>query len=311
MSNPFFSVIIPTHNRAALLADAVGSVRAQRYTNFELIVVDDGSTDDTAALLDGFAGCLKWYRQDRRGPGASRNLGASHATGDYLAFLDSDDLWFPWSLEVFHVLIERYHQPAVLAGNYVQFENNREVSELREEPAQALCFVDYLASWPQHRVTGAGMVVIRRDVFLAAGGFAPEPCNMEDHDLALRLGVAEGFVQVANVTLAWRRHTGSTTSAVAKTLEGCRRLIETERSGRYPGGVERAHARRHIITQHARSAALEGARAGLHGCAWEIYLATLPWNLALGRWKYVLAFPPFLLFATAANLLRRPRPGRR
>jgi glycosyltransferase involved in cell wall biosynthesis len=93
-----FSVIIPTYNRAALLCTALDSVFAQTFTDYEVIVVDDGSTDGTAAMVASYGGRVRYFQQQNKGPGAARNLGAQHATGEYLAFLDSDDLWFPWTL---------------------------------------------------------------------------------------------------------------------------------------------------------------------------------------------------------------------
>src|SRR5262245_53825606 len=95
---PQFSVIIPTHNRLCLLQRALGSVRNQTFRDYEVIVVDDGSSDGTWNYLGSLVPFIKALRQENRGPGPARNLGATHATGSYLAFLDSDDLWFPWTL---------------------------------------------------------------------------------------------------------------------------------------------------------------------------------------------------------------------
>lgn len=298
-STPKFSVIIPTYNRAGLLARTLGSVFRQRLTNYEVVVVDDGSTDRTGEVLASFADRVRACRQPNRGPGASRNAGAERARGEYLAFLDSDDLWFPWSLETFQTLIDRYQQPALLCGNFLQFETDAELDGIQEEPARGDYFVDYLASWQRHRVTGAGMVVVRRDVFLGAGGFTAASCNLEDHDLALRLGVAPGFVQVSNLTLGWRRHPGGITNEMGKSLAGGWRLIRTEQSGGYPGGYARARARLEIITQHIRSVSLEFVKAGMFADAWALYRSTLRWQVALGRLKYLMIFPPYLTLTAA------------
>ena len=87
------SVIIPTYNRADLLVEALASARAQTYPSKQLIVVDDGSTDDTARRVAEFGGGVEYYRQENRGQGAARNLGLRHARGEFVASLDSDDLW--------------------------------------------------------------------------------------------------------------------------------------------------------------------------------------------------------------------------
>jgi glycosyltransferase involved in cell wall biosynthesis len=90
------SVIIPTYNRAAWVTEAAASVLAQTFRDFELLVVDDGSTDGTLEALAPFSGCLKLLRRQRnRGVSAARNFGISASQGEWLAFLDSDDLWLP------------------------------------------------------------------------------------------------------------------------------------------------------------------------------------------------------------------------
>jgi len=98
--SPFISVIIPTYNRWPWVGEAVQSVLAQSYRSFELIVVDDGSTDVTAQEMGKFAGDLRLVRQSRRGVAAARNRGVTLARGKYIAFLDSDDLWLPDKLAI-------------------------------------------------------------------------------------------------------------------------------------------------------------------------------------------------------------------
>lgn len=94
------SVIIPTYNRAALCKRAVESVLAQTYSRVEAIVVDDGSTDDTRKVISGIDERVKYIWQENAGISAARNLGLLRSNGEYIAFLDSDDAWFEWKLEV-------------------------------------------------------------------------------------------------------------------------------------------------------------------------------------------------------------------
>ena len=97
MNSALVSVVIPTWNRAALLGDALDSVFAQNYAPVQVIVVDDGSTDDTRSLAARYPG-VEYYRQEHAGSAAARNRGVAHARGDYIAFLDSDDVWLPGKL---------------------------------------------------------------------------------------------------------------------------------------------------------------------------------------------------------------------
>jgi glycosyltransferase involved in cell wall biosynthesis len=93
------SVVIPTYNSAHLLDDALQSVLEQTYKDFEIIVVDDGSTDNTSEVVSKYNDKLHYFRVDNRGPAKARNYGISKATGKYIAFLDADDKWLPTKLE--------------------------------------------------------------------------------------------------------------------------------------------------------------------------------------------------------------------
>jgi glycosyltransferase involved in cell wall biosynthesis len=92
-SNPVISVIIPVYNGEKFLAEAVQSVLAQNYPSLEIIIVDDGSTDNTRKICDNYKHLIKYLYQDNAGPSSARNMGLSLATGEFISFLDVDDLW--------------------------------------------------------------------------------------------------------------------------------------------------------------------------------------------------------------------------
>ena len=287
-----FSVIIPAYNRIDFLPRTLQSVWRQTFKDFEVIVVDDGSTDGTMDFLNSLAHRLTILSQPNKGPGAARNLGANRARGDYLAFLDSDDLWFPWTLAAFATLIRAHNSPAILAGRIVEFAEEPELASARETEPAADVFPDFFSSWRAGYYVGSGTAVLRRDEFLKTGGFTEKRINAEDHDLILRLGAVPGFARVtAPVTLAWRRHAASATGNVRRSAEGSRYLIEQERRGAYPGGASRSRERRAILTKHTRPVALECLRQGLKKEAWQLYRATFRWHTQLGRWKYLAGFP--------------------
>ena len=104
---PFFSVVIPVYNRALLLAEALRSVLAQTDQDFEIIVVDDGSTDNPARTVEELADPrIVFVRQENRGGGAARNAGIDKARGRFIAFLDSDDCFFPHHLASMRKLLQ-------------------------------------------------------------------------------------------------------------------------------------------------------------------------------------------------------------
>jgi glycosyltransferase involved in cell wall biosynthesis len=296
---PLFSVVIPVRNRRALLADALESVRRQRLTDYEVIVVDDGSTDGTAEYVRSLGDRIKLIEGPHQGPGAARNTGAAAATGEYLAFLDSDDVWLPWTLSTFADAIARHDRPALVCGSFHQFSLRSDVEDVPERAAEAEFFADYLTTWPRQLIVGAGMIAVARQQFDRVGGFVSEPINAEDHDLTLKLGTAAGFVQIVQpLTLAWRLHSASVTRDRARSVAGCLWLIESERAGRYPGGAGRAAARRGMITTHARAVSLECAREGRARDAARLYGATAAWHVRQMRWRYLLSLP--VLIAAAA-----------
>ena len=92
------SVIIPFYNETGWLSEAIESVLRQTYPIHEIIVINDGSKEDVSALLNLYEGKIKYFYKENGGPSSARNLGINLATGDYLSFLDSDDVWLPFSL---------------------------------------------------------------------------------------------------------------------------------------------------------------------------------------------------------------------
>lgn len=118
------SVIIPTYNRAGFLPAALRSVLHQNPPPTEVIVIDDGSTDDTASVVAAFGGSVRYLRQDNAGPAAARNRGLKEATGDWIAFHDSDDLWVPDKLAVQLSFLQRYPQLDFSFGHLANFQGD-------------------------------------------------------------------------------------------------------------------------------------------------------------------------------------------
>jgi GT2 family glycosyltransferase len=287
-----FSVIIPAFNREQHLPEALESVWKQTFKDYEVIVVDDGSTDGTPAYLSTLDGRVSVIRQSNAGPGMARNRGAEAARGDYLAFLDSDDLWFPWTLEVFANLLTKYGEPALISGIARPFEHPSDHMGCTQGALQVLHFPNYLASSGKSPFTvGSNTLVVRRTVFSDAKGFPDHRMNAEDHDFVLRMGTSSGFVQIASPwTAGWRAHGGNSTAQVDKTAGGLMYVISQEKNGRYPGGSALRRSRLRIISAHVRPVAAQCLRIGMHHDAWLLYLGTFWWHLELLRGKFLAGF---------------------
>src|SRR6266404_4092415 len=161
---PLFSIIVPTYNRALYIRATLDSVRAQEFTDYEVIAVDDGSTDKTLSILRETPS-VRVLQQDNKGPGAARNYGVSQASGVYIAFLDSDDLWFPWTLKTFADVINKQNHPDLIAARLMEFRNDYELRQVKNEPLRIDVFQDYYATSRERYFVGACMMIVRRTVF--------------------------------------------------------------------------------------------------------------------------------------------------
>jgi GT2 family glycosyltransferase len=195
-------------------------------------------------------------------------------------------------LEVYRDAIRAHCNPSFIAGKPHTFFKEHELDKITHGTMRTEQFTDYLASGDSWRWWGASSFVLRRDAFLAVGGFSEEWVNGEDADLALRLGIAPGFVQIAApVTFAYREHAASAMKDLKRTFAGACLKVRAERAGRYPGGVLRATERRRILTRHTRPVTLSCLQQGLRREAWVLYRSTFAWNARFRRIKYLAAFP--------------------
>lgn len=195
MSSPAtpVSVIIPTYNRAVFLARAIDSVLSQSYPNFELIVVDDGSTDETQALLASYGENLTVLRQENRGPASARNVGIRAARHPLLAFLDSDDQFTPDKLAQQVAAMEA--QPDLLISHTQEtwFRNGRHLNQKKRHAKEG---GDIFARSLQLCVVGMSTVMARRELFDRIGLFDESfPC-CEDYELWLRASIRHHFLLV-------------------------------------------------------------------------------------------------------------------
>ena len=299
-----FSTVIPVFNRAQLIRPTLDSVLAQDCRDQEVIVVDDGSTDDTLQTLASYGDRIRVLRQKNSGPAVARNLGIAEATGKYIAILDSDDLWFPWTLATYAEAIARYDSPAFLAGAPAVFTDESDVRKIQREPLRAERFSDYLASGDAWRWFSASSFVLRADAVRAVGGFSTEWINSDDADLALRLGQAASFVDIqAPATFAYRDHAGSLKSKTEVSFPSLNYMIAQEETGAYPGGSARRRERLEILTRHIRPFTLECLRGGEISQGWKVYRKTFAWHFALGRARYLGSYP--LLMARHAMKHRK------
>jgi glycosyltransferase involved in cell wall biosynthesis len=181
---PEISIIIPTYNRRAMLLEAIDSVLAQSTQSFELIVIDDGSTDGTAEQLMRLGKTIRIERIDHRGPAAARNYGVAIARAPLIAFLDSDDLWAPSKLERQLAFMRTNPACAILQTNEIWIRNGRRVNPgVRHRKRAGDIFIDSLRTC----LISMSATMMRTDLFRSLGGFDEIMAAAEDYDLWLRI----------------------------------------------------------------------------------------------------------------------------
>lgn len=181
---PFFSVIIPTFNRAHLVTRAVESVCAQTFTDFECIVVDDGSTDNTAQILSPYIQHIQYIYMPHGGVSRARNCGIQQAKGQWIAFLDSDDEWLPEKLATQFEYITAHPDIYLHQTDEVWIRKGRRVNPMKKhQKREGHIFQDCLYLC----LVSPSAVVVHKSVFEKVGMFDECLPVCEDYDLWLRV----------------------------------------------------------------------------------------------------------------------------
>jgi len=202
---PIVSVIIPAYNAAKFLAETLESALGQTLSDIEVIVVDDGSKDQTAQVAQSFP-AVRYVHQQNAGVSAARNTGAAHAKGEFLAFLDSDDLWHPDKLRQ-QVEALRQHPDSVFCRTEAASDPTRQAEIQRGQRASGApheLIPDFHTSFLVPYLT-TSTVMVRRSAFEAAGGFDTRLRIAEDVDFYLRVLVRQPLVVKMTQALVYKR----------------------------------------------------------------------------------------------------------
>lgn len=240
MSAPAVSVIIPAYNAAGFVRRAVDSVLAQTCADFELLVVDDGSTDGTRDVLASYGAKLRVLAQPNGGPAAARNHGLRYAQGDYVAFLDADDHWLPQKLErQLQLMSARPDVGFCSTATSVVTEAGAPAGDwpcgVGSGPLPDLLFMRSAA------VSGSTSgVLARRVLLMELGGFDVTLRGFEDPDLWIRLAAQAGYACISEPLTVVVRTPGSVSNHLpgmrAATLASFRKnrgLLPPARRGGY------------------------------------------------------------------------------
>lgn len=208
-ATPLVSAVIPTYNRAGVITESVDSVLGQSYPNLEVIVVDDGSSDDTLSLLARYGEKIRVISQRNAGPAAARNRGIAVARGEFIAFLDSDDLWLPTKIEKQVRLLQEASEsvPCCLCNIRMCWNDHErtsfDISCLNPTYPEGLWLNPAEVLATRFVLFNQG-IIIRRKVLEKIGAFDQSLWFLEDHELSLRLSLQGPWAFVAEPLVIWR-----------------------------------------------------------------------------------------------------------
>ena len=219
---PLVSVVVPSHNRARLLRRTLQSILAQHLTDLEVVLVDDGSTDDTPQITAAADPRIVVIRnREPGGVSAARNRGIAAARGDWIAFCDDDDLWSPDKLSRQLMAAERAGADWAYSGDVNIDDQLRVLSG--GPPRDPQDVVALLPRW-NPIASGGSNVMVRSDVLAAVGGFDPSLRRTEDWDLWIRIARTGPPACVREPLVAYRFHTGNVVSDPSEMVKEARLL---------------------------------------------------------------------------------------
>ena len=280
-------MVLPTYQRRELVKRAIDSVFAQTQRDFELIVIDDGSTDGTGAALAGLGDAVRYQWQPNRGVAAARNAGITLARAPFVAFIDSDDRWLPDHLAVVTDVLRR-HPEAVLASTCRGF------ATVGRQGAADAEVVDVLPELILRNDVGfLSCTAARRDALVAAGGFDERLSVAEDSQLWVRLAMHGPFAYVrrrtvtAQATRGGLRERGSRSGAYLEAWEiGWPRVIselEQLECDDRAGLIAKAQGDHHLVRGFRALGRRDEAQAGLEfdrACSLAPELSSRPFRVS-------------------------------
>lgn len=228
-TSPLASIIIPCYNTAAYLPHAIKSALDQTYSPIEIVVIDDGSTDDTASIVAQYKNsAIKYVYQSNKGLSAARNTGIRMATGEYIALLDADDLWERDKLHKQIELLKKYPSCGMVFTDYSTFNTEGVLSRTRNADRHdgSVSYEQLLSRLNFIYCT----VVIRCEVFEQCGYFDESLRSIEDYDMWLRIAQQFEIRGIRESLACIRIHNSSMTCNVHVMLEYERKVIDKHRN---------------------------------------------------------------------------------
>jgi glycosyltransferase involved in cell wall biosynthesis len=278
------SVIIPAYNAEDFIRDAVDSALCQTHRDREIIVIDDSSTDDTPLILKTYGDQITVHRQPNGGVSAARNAGAQLATGDWVAFLDADDVWRPTKLEA---QLAASKTP-ISYTNRFNFGSRGSLPEIQSDVTPLLSGDVFVPLMLRGNFITVSSVMMTREVFAELGGFVHQPGGCEDWDCWLRAAQRHEF-SVCPEPLVGYRFTANSMSRNYRAMAPARRRVVGRALDSDKGRALSWWTRRRIWAETFRTNGWDASQAGARADALRSYAqAALAWPLTAQPFKEAL-----------------------
>jgi len=265
---PKVSVVIPAYNAERHIRETLDSVLAQTYRDFEVVVVDDGSTDRTREIVGSYGGPVRCIAQANAGPSAARNRGVREARGEFVAFVDSDDLWLREKLAEQVPLFDADGRVGLVYCHVQRITADGQPLPTPQMPKPTgQVFVDFL--FRNHCPTSAA--VVRRECFERCGYFPEDMVWAEDWHLWLRIARRYEFAAARRVLARHRVHSSALTRQYEKAYLGARSVLESalEEGDGPAAGAARRRGLHRLDRNQALSLLARGEPREARRCFWR------------------------------------------
>lgn len=234
--NPKVSVVIATYNRAHFIRAAIDSVLAQTFSDYEIVVVDDGSTDTTQEVVKSYGNKVRYYYQRNQGKATAQNYAVAQAKGEYIALLDDDDVWFPNKLEIQMKVLEQDPDLGfVCSESQLTDEKGQLIRHWQKKQTSKETFESlYEENFIQHST-----VVVRKRFLDMVGGLDTALKTTEDYDLWLRLAKVCKFKYIPMPLVEYRQHPASKHLNTAQKLKDRVRVVSKPENMAHIGFIKR------------------------------------------------------------------------
>lgn len=273
-----FSIIIPVFNRGYLVSETIESVLNQNFSSYEIIVVNDGSSDDTLGVLNRYQSSICIINQEHQGAEIAKNTGVKYASGDYLVFLDSDDILLSGALSIYEKIIRNENQPALIFAKGYGFDAETNISNslYKNKTCNYSLNKDFFSKREPVWLS-TSFLVVNRALWNSNISFKRGTFPADDLDFLLRNGTLSPCIIIKGPsTVGYRYHDNNSVINILRIIDSLNYLLRLERKREYPGGLKRKVDRLALLGGHVLIWSLRGLKKQYYMKPLQLFFKGIP-----------------------------------